>query len=426
MKENKYYTLYLETKNKILSGEFKAGEKLPSKRVVADQRGVSLITVEKAYSMLSEEGYISAKERSGYFIESIDFASAELASVKSEHLYHIKETPKLPKEHDFEYSVWFKTIRRVISEKGEELFVKAPSKGCAVLRNAISDYLYRYRGMIADPRRIIIGSGSEQLYEIAVKLLGRDKIYGIEDPCYSQIKEVYLGADAKLCPLKFGSEGIESSALNTSYFDVLHVTPFHSYPSGVTTSISKRFEYLRWAEENQSYIIEDDFDSEFFVPGHPIQSLYSLDPNQKVIYINTFSKSLSPSMRMGYMILPEKLLEKYDEILGKFSCSVPVLDQYVLAEFIKSGSFERHLNRARKKMKKRLEALFQIFYKLPKRVKNSCVFSAYPFAALMSVAHDKAIRTEHLGCFTIVFGITYKHYFFIWMAHLPIVRNSKF
>jgi GntR family transcriptional regulator/MocR family aminotransferase len=156
---------------------------------------------------------------------------------------------------------------------------------------------------------------------------------------------------AKICPLKVTEDGFDSNELDKKQFDLLHVTPFHSYPSGITTPIGKRYEYLKWAQMNKSYIIEDDFDSEFFIPGHPIESLYSLDQSSSVIYINTFSKSLSPSMRMGYMILPEALIPIYDEILGKFSCSVPVLDQYVLAEFINSGSFERHLNRMRRKIK---------------------------------------------------------------------------
>ena len=348
--QKKYYSLYLDIKNKILSGEFRAGEKLPSKRVTADKRGVSLVTVERAYAMLEDEGYLYSRERSGYFVSHIDTPTASRSDRRQLPIAHIEEERELPPESDLEYSLWFKTIRKVISERNEELFVRSPSKGCASLRNAIADYLYRYRGMIADPHRIVIGSGSEQLYEIAMKLLGRDKIYGIEDPSYSQIRAVYLGSGAGICPLTFGSDGIESSALNKNRFDVLHVTPFHSYPTGVTTSISKRYEYLRWAQENNSYIIEDDFDSEFFIPGHPIETLYSLDSRHSVIYINTFSKSISPSMRMGYMILPESLVDAYEEKLGMFSCSVPVLDQYVLAEFISSGSFERHLNRVRRKM----------------------------------------------------------------------------
>lgn len=346
----KYYNLYLEIKDKILSGEYLADEKLPSKRIMSDKSGYSIITVERAYEMLEDEGYIYTLQRSGYFVAKIDAIKND--SSPRTPFTHIEEKRALPKERDFEYALWFKTLRKVISERGEELFVRSPSEGCAVLRNALSDYLYRYRGMTADPRRIIIGSGSEQLYEIAVKILGRDKIYGIEDPSYSQIKAVYLEEGAKICPLRFGAEGIESSALRSSDFDVLHVTPFHSYPSGVTTSISKRYEYLKWAHENKSYIIEDDFDSEFFMPGHPIESLYSLDSTESVIYINTFSKSLSPSMRMGYMILPSRLVPEYEKRMGNFSCSVPVLDQYALAEFINSGSFERHLNRVRRKMKK--------------------------------------------------------------------------
>ncbi len=345
----KYYELYKDVKNKILSGQYPAGEKLPSKRVMADRRGYSLITVQKAYEMLEDEGYIIPKERKGYFVCEIDAIKPE--KTKETHIEYLEE-PVDCEDQDFEYSVWFKTVRKVISEKGNLLFAKAPGKGCEVLRNAISDYLLRYRGMIAEPKRIIIGSGAEQLYETAVKVLGRDKIYGIEDPCYEQIPSVYNGMGVKICPLKMGKDGIKTESLNANRFDVLHVTPFNSYPTGVTTSVSKRWKYLKWADENDKYIIEDDFDSEFFMPGHPIESLYSLDNNHSVIYINTFSKSLSPAMRMGYMILPPQLLDRYEEVMGNFSCSVPVMDQYVLAEFIKGGNFERHLNHARRKMKR--------------------------------------------------------------------------
>ena len=202
--------------------------------------------------------------------------------------------------------------------------------------------------MIAQPRQIIIGSGAEQLYETVVKLLGREITYGIEDPSYSRIEAVYTSTGANIKKLKMGTDGIETEALNNDSIDVLHVTPFRSYPTDVTVSASKRYEYLRWAT-NGKYIVEDDFNSEFFKPGQPIETLYALSHNESVIYINTFSKSLSPSMRVGYMILPKHLLPIYEEKLGDFSCSVPVLDQYVLAEYIESGNFERHLNRERRK-----------------------------------------------------------------------------
>ncbi len=348
MKEKKYLGIYKSIKNKILYGEYREGDKLPSKRVTADRNGCSVITVEKAYGMLADEGYIAPRERSGYYVCRIDALFAENRNVENIPFVYLEESVGDEEIYDFKHSLWFKTIRKVLAERGEQLFVKSPNMGCAVLRNAIADYLLRYRGMYAEPQRIIVGSGAEQLYETAVKVLGRDKIYGIEDPSYSRIEAVYAAEGVKIKKLKMGADGIESLALENSGIDVLHVTPFCSYPTGVTTSILKRYEYLRWAD-GKKYIVEDDFNSEFFIPGQPVETLYSLDNNGSVIYINTFSKSLSPSMRMGYMILPEKLMKIYQEKLGVFSCSVPVLDQYILAEYISSGNFERHLNRVRRK-----------------------------------------------------------------------------
>lgn len=343
----KYFEIYKSVKSLILSGEYKCNQKLPSKRDMADKTGCSVITVEKAYSMLCDEGYVQSRERSGYFVCKIEGMNLHKDTSRNIPFRYITDDAQSG-DHDFEYSLWFKTARRVISEYGEKLFLKSPNKGCAILRNAIADYLLRYRGMVAEPERIIIGSGSEQLYQNAVRILGKDKVYGIENPSYEQIEAVYKGEDAKILMLNMGNDGIDDHRLYEA--DVLHVTPFHSFPTGVTTSISKRYEYLRWATQGK-YIIEDDFDSEFFMPGQPIESLYSLDSNSRVIYMNTFSKSISPAMRMGYMILPENLLEEYDRLLGIFSCTVPVMEQYILAEFIKSGNFERHLNKVRRKIK---------------------------------------------------------------------------
>lgn len=349
MKDKKYYSLYKQIKKDILSGKYVAGSKLPSKRVMASNKGCSVITVENAYGMLFEEGYVESKERSGYFVKELDGFIVERDSLKNS-LTMIEEKTISPKD-DFEYSVWVKTLRRVISEKGKKLFVKSPMEGVPALRNALSEYLLKSRDMVVPPERIIIGSGAEQLYENVVKLLGRDKIFGTENPCYNGILEVYNGEGVKTIPLKMGKCGIEKEELLNKPFDVLHVTPFNSYPSNITATAGKRFEYLSWARKNEKYIVEDDFAGEFYMAGNPIDSLYAMDGGKHVIYINTFSKSLSPSMRMGYMILPEKLMPDYERKLGKFSCSVPVLEQYVLAEFISSGSFVRHLNKVRRKLK---------------------------------------------------------------------------
>lgn len=360
--KSKYYYLYTAIKKDILSGVLKKNEKLPSKRSLAEHLGVSLITVETAYQMLKEEGYIESRERSGYFVtELIPVVQGEqkqrvLTLLNSgEPVADYDEIRTLEEMSSngyskslFPESLYFKTVRSVLSEYGSKLLERSPNEGCTILRNAIAKYLLRYRGIFAQPEQIIIGSGAEHLYNAVVRMLGNDIIYGIEDPSYAQIRKVYEGMGAKCEFLAMGTEGICSEALRSTPAKVLHVTPFHSYPSGVTATVRKRQEYLEWAKNTEGIIIEDDFDSEFFMPGKPIDTLFMMDTNQSVIYINTFSKSLSPSIRIGYMILPEHLLGKYEERMGGFSCTVPVLDQYVLAEFIERGHFEQHLNRVRR------------------------------------------------------------------------------
>lgn len=386
--KSKYYYLYSAIKEDILSGALKKNEKLPSKRSLAEHLGVSLITVETAYQMLKDEGYIESRERSGYYVTELkllrkkvnlerELELLEHGDRKQLQLLESKreeQGERLGQELDkniqekflFPESVYFKTVRSVLNDYGSELLEKSPNEGCAILRNAIAKYLLRYRGIFAQPEQIIIGSGAEHLYSTVVRMFGNDKIYGLENPSYQQIRMVYEGMGAQCEMLQMGKEGILSTELERTQADILHVTPFHSYPSGVTATVRKRHEYLEWAkreifddEENhleeklhkrsERIIIEDDFDSEFFMPGKPIDTLYMLDDSESVVYINTFSKSLSPSIRIGYMILPEKYLEVYREKMGDFSCTVPVLDQYVLAEFIDKGHFEQHLSRVRRR-----------------------------------------------------------------------------
>ena len=368
--KSKYYYLYSAIKADILSGTLQKNEKLPSKRSLAEHLGVSLITVETAYQMLKDEGYIESRERSGYYVTELkllgkkvnfdkELELLEHSGRKQLHLLENKQEMQgktldtgkesvAQKNSLFPESVYFKTVRSVLNDYGSVLLEKSPNEGCAILRNAIAKYLLRYRGIFAQPEQIIIGSGAEHLYSTIVRMFGNDKVYGLENPSYQQIRIVYEGMGAVCEMLKMGKEGILSTELERTQADVLHVTPFHSYPSGVTATVRKRQEYLEWAKSGERIIIEDDFDSEFFMPGKPIDTLYMSDDSQSVVYINTFSKSLSPSIRIGYMILPEKYLELYREKMGDFSCTVPVLDQYVLAEFIDKGHFEQHLNRVRR------------------------------------------------------------------------------
>ncbi|MBQ3136670.1 MAG: PLP-dependent aminotransferase family protein [Clostridia bacterium] len=350
-KEKAYIQLYRQLRRDITDGIYKYGSRLPSKRLLAEEADVSVITVEHCYSLLCDEGYTEARERKGYFViyKEKDFlALNEKTQVRKAVKHSIHQTAS-----EFSFSVLSKTMRRVLSAYGEDILVKSPNFGCCELRSAIADYLSRNTGIITKPECIIIGSGAEYLYSLTVMLLGRDKIFALEDPSYEKIRKVYFACQVEYRMLKMGNDGIKTSELEITDADVLHITPFNSYPSGVTATASKRMEYLAWAKERQAVIIEDNYDSELTVSTKHEDTVFSLDKDGCVIYLNTFSKTVAPSMRVGYMILPEKMMQKFEEKLGFYSCTVPVFEQYVLAELIEKGDFERHINKVRRMRRKK-------------------------------------------------------------------------
>ena len=206
----------------------------------------------------------------------------------------------------------------------------------------------RSRGLDVSPGQIVIGSGAEYLYGLICQLLGRGTVFALEDPCYETIERVYRANGAITKKLKMGEDGILSSELYSCRAGAMHVTPFNSFPSGITASASKRHEYAAWARGQGAYIVEDDYDSEFASPTKQVDTIFSLAP-ERTVYVNTFSKTLAPSMRMGFMVLPEELIGSYTEKLDFYSCTVPVFEQYVLSEFIESGQLERYINRRRRR-----------------------------------------------------------------------------
>lgn len=345
-----YHQLYKQLRADIIRGVYPFSSKLPSKRVMAADTGVSIVTVEHAYALLCEEGYLEARQRSGYFV--IFRADSGFVSSAENEIHYIRAERHADVTEEFPFSVLAKTMRTVISNCGAAITDQSPGAGCIALREAIRKYLARSRGIRADIDQIIIGSGSEYLYSLIVQLLGRDCVFAIEAPSYKKIEQVYRASNVKLEKLPLGSDGIDSVALRSCSADVLHISPYRSYPSGVTASASKRHEYIRFACEGNRYIVEDDFESEFSILKKPEETLFSLSPNDHVIYMNTFSKTLSPSFRTGYMVLPKSLLPRFRERLGFYSCTVPTYIQYVLAELIANGNFERHINRVRRAKRK--------------------------------------------------------------------------
>ena len=347
-----YLQLYNQIREDIINGLYPYKSKLPSKRTLALEAGVSTVTVEHAYALLCDEGYAQARERSGYtvtFLKSGGFAS----SAKPVHSYHTVSRNAPPYPY-FSLSVLSRTMRKVLSEHGEILLEKSPNAGTVELREAIRRYLERNRGIKVDTEQIVIGAGSEYLYCLIPQMLGRGRVYAIESPSYNKIEQVYLAAEIKYESLPLSHDGIDSAALKETRASVLHTTPYRSYPSGVTASASKRHEYVRWASRDGRYIIEDDYESEFSVSTKPAETLFSLSDSYNVIYMNTFSKTVSPSLRIGYMVLPRHLVGVFKEKLGFCSCTVPTFMQYVMTELIENGDFERHVNRTRRILRKTL------------------------------------------------------------------------
>ncbi|MBQ4289170.1 MAG: PLP-dependent aminotransferase family protein [Clostridia bacterium] len=347
-----YLRIYQEIRDNIVDGAYVYGTKLPSKRALADSRNVSVITIQRAYSILEDEGYIESRERSGYFVaykktdSFLSFPDHEQpVSVSSDHQVS---------EDLFPLQSYAKAVRKVLSVSGEYIYSRSPNTGMHELRNAIRSYLSRSKNIDVDPSQIIVGSGSEYLYGMLVLLLGHERIYALERPSYSQIRTIYKSLGVRFEELQMGQDGILSSELASSKASVLHVTPYNSYPSGISASASKRYEYIRWAEKDR-FIIEDDYSSEYSLSRKNEDTLFLLSGNDNIIYLNSFSRTISPSIRVGYMVLPKKLCEDYYRIVGAYSCTVPTLEQLVITELLDSGEFERHINRVRRAKRKALQ-----------------------------------------------------------------------
>ncbi len=347
--KNKYYTLYCRLRDDILGGALRAGTKLPGKRTLARELGVSVITVQTAYEQLLAEGYVTSRERSGCFVAELNIGyrgqpHAVPPAEESRRSFAIDFVKGSAPAELFPFSSWAKLMRGVLSDCGEHLLERVPCDGDGELKAALADYLYRARGISVDPRRIVIGAGAEYLYGVVVQLLGRDKLYAVENPCYRKIYRTYSLNGARCALIDVNDGGMDCEAAEEAAADVIHISPNHQFPTGAVMPASARARLINYAVRRGGYIVEDDYDSEFRLYGKPLQNMYGLCPD-RVIYINTFSKTLAPSMRMGYMVLPPALYGRYLDLFGSASNAVPLFEQKALARMIAGGAFERHINR---------------------------------------------------------------------------------
>ena len=444
-RESLYEQLYRALRLDIESGALGAGDRLPSKRAFAKHLGVSVVTVEGAYDQLVAEGYVRAVPRSGFYVQEIgpnltsfsristsvevkvplgDSSGAKSASCRPEArisgndgvekleklarkgapfcIAHSEEglagvspgagrkwladfTGATAPEGVFPYAAWARTLRRVLADESERTVLEASGpQGSPRLRAAIAAHLRGFRGMEVHPDQIVIGSGAQSLYGLLVQLLGRNLAYGVEDPGYPRLTRIYESNDVAVRPIALDGEGPVLEALKRARIDVLHCTPSHQFPTGITVPVSRRRSLLEWAQSGVAapedgaaareirgrsvkassaqsrYLIEDDFDCEFRMAGRPVPPLAALDGAGRVIYANTFSKTLGGAFRIGYMVLPEALAERFRDRLGFYACTVGALEQLTLARFMESGDYERHVNRQRTRYRRRLSALIDV------------------------------------------------------------------
>lgn len=366
-----YDYLYQRIRDDITSGAIGAGDRLPSKRAFAQHLGVSVVTVEAAYAQLVAEGYVKARPRSGYFAVALQGPGEAKPRLRAPAPKPRKEGPSIAVAVDLTgnedagaAALWSRALRRTLAEEPEhEAFLPTPAAGSVRLRQALADYLRQSRGMEVDPGRIVVGAGAQVLDNMLVQLLGRDAAFAVEDPGYPRLKRLYAANGVRrVAQVPLDGEGVRTDALIASGADVLHIMPSHQFPTGIVTSISRRYELLGWASAGslrRRWIIEDDFDCEFRLAGRPVPPLAAIDAEGRVVYTNTFSKGLGSGMRLAYMMLPEELANRYTSELGFYSSTVSSVQQMTLARLLESGDYERHVNRMRKQRREERDALIE-------------------------------------------------------------------
>jgi GntR family transcriptional regulator/MocR family aminotransferase len=374
-----YNQLYIKMKEAIIQGDLVVGTKLPSKRKLSDFLSISQTTIELAYSQLVAEGFISSIARRGYYVEQVE----ELAYVEQEASFEQElESVKPSYTIDFHsgkidttafpFNQWRKYTKDILDESSRDLLLLGHPQGDLELRHEIASYLYSSRGVRCTPQQIILGSGTEQLMPLLIRLLGKQASYAIENPGYPLTHHIFANHERHVIPIPVDEDGMNVSELEKTNATVAYVTPSHQFPTGAILSASRRAQLLNWASAKEDrYIIEDDYDSEFRYIGKPIPSLQGIDQSERVIYISTFSKSLMPSLRMAFFVLPMHLLQAYRKTFPYYSSTVPRLDQHVLSQFMKAGHFSKHLNRMRKLYRKKLEKLTSCLAKYEPHVQIS-------------------------------------------------------
>lgn len=381
-----YQQIYEYIRDEIKKGKLPEGEKLPSTRSLAEYLQVARSTVDAAYGQLVAEGYLEARACRGYFVspseglldiygsgffegrgempsgsgkerQQAGFPTGE-KELPKQALVKYDFSPHAISLKDFPFATWKKITKNILVDANSEMFALGDAQGDEQLRETIGRYLHASRGVNCRPEQIIIGAGTDYLLMLLEKILGRHVPVAMEEPTYKRAYRVFQSFAYEIEAIPMDESGMDVERLRQTKARAVYVMPSHQYPTGVVMPIGRRLELLKWAgEEKDRYLIEDDYDSEFRYKGKPVPALQASDRKGRVIYMGTFSKSIAPAIRVGYMVLPKNLLKVYKENCGFYACTVSRIDQRILNEFIKDGYFERYLNKMRKIYKVRHDFL---------------------------------------------------------------------
>jgi GntR family transcriptional regulator/MocR family aminotransferase len=372
-----YMQIYHQLREKIISGELCEGSVLPPIRTLAGTLIVARNTVDSAYQQLCSEGYVQSKVGSGYKVQKIEvknLAAAHTRQTDFEKPTTQEQEEPIAVQYDFKYCrldianfplrIWRKLLNQVLlSDEIGRITDYNEKKGDLALRVQIMKYLVGSRGVVCHPEQIILCSGAMSALSLVCQLLMQETyIVAVEDPCYDSAREIFMNHKYHVLPIDLANDGVDLKKLSASGAKLLYTTPSHQFPTGIVAPINKRLGLLKWAEQNHAYIIEDDYDSELRYNSRPIPSIHSLDKQDCVIYVNSFSKVLAPGLRMGFLVLPEKLLARYNANFSSYHCSIPWLEQKVMYHFIEQGYWTRMLNKTSVSNKRKHDTLISAIH----------------------------------------------------------------
>ena len=355
-----YYQIYEYYRDNILSGQIAEHTPLPSTRQLAEELSVSRTTVDTAYQQLLAEGYIYSVPKSGYYVSHVAHMKPAATApsfhakndIAEEDLIHIEgirynfQYGRLSAD-TFPYKLWKKLTNKVLLEMDPVHITAYNSRtGEAAFKEEIAKYIYASRNVSCDADHIVIGSSLLTIISLICQLFqGEAKTVAIENPCYDTVRHFFINHGYDICPISLTDDGLDVERLAGIKTKLVYITPSHQFPTGKVMSVNQRIHLLQWAEENDAFIIEDDYDSEYRYDSKPLPSLQSLDSANRVIYTNTFSKSLAPALRTSFMALPPQLKTRYDAKFANYNCTVSLLTQLTLTQFMAEGHWTRHLRK---------------------------------------------------------------------------------